>query len=659
MAEKRKSPGSTALENIQAASNIRPSDLARMWMIGVAERGQVGEVITIDSMPDYVKKIGGPVTGYYSYYCAEAFFNGGGSEIKFVRTAHYVAGVSQAAKATKIIQGYNALVEDQAKVNTLKVDAWFEGDLGNSIKLNSLKAESVLTTQLVAGAITGLVVVSTAGFEVGDIVEVNNANSVNYFRSVVTEVTDATNLKIASVTITQTFPITVSTVKTASTHRNKTEMSNNYLAGVSKMVVANVTGLSVGSIVTIGDPTNNRMEVKKITRIDSNEITFDSVTSNAYNIADDVLIVSQEFNMSVIYAQVERGPFNYLSMAVENQKDYIETKINTSSNYFIEVEDLDGLEDDLGDIPLVMEDVVLAGGSDGLSGLTDSDFAGSLAYENGFFAFNSVKDDFYQIICVDNLSKTVQKAMYQYAEDRNIWAVGNIQFGKTIDEAVDFVVNDAILNTQYGEIQYPNIKKINSLTGAQILVPASGHIAGLNAKVWKTVGKGPHIQPAGTEDGVIQDIDDLENNLTDKESNRDKLDPNRINSLYRFSPWGILQYGINTLDASETLSQKGERITFLYAEHSIKNGTPWVVFKNIDSSTKGRVRRTIRTFLKGLWESGALKGLTEEEAFIIDVKSGNDAATEAAGEFLTKIGLATKKAGEFVYFEFSKNLNQV
>ena len=57
--------------------------------------------------------------------------------------------------------------------------------------------------------------------------------------------------------------------------------------------------------------------------------------------------------------------------------------------------------------------------------------------------------------------------------------------------------------------------------------------------------------------------------------------------------------------------------------------------------------------------AGMLKGLTDEEAFNVDVSVAavNTVAVQEAGEIRAKIELATKKAGEFVYFEFAKKLS--
>ena len=73
-----------------------------------------------------------------------------------------------------------------------------------------------------------------------------------------------------------------------------------------------------------------------------------------------------------------------------------------------------------------------------------------------------------------------------------------------------------------------------------------------------------------------------------------------------------------------------------------------------------RLKRTVRKFLRGIWNQGGLKGLTEDEAFEIDVsfENVNTQDRQDAGEMWCKVGLATKKAAEFVYFEFSKKITE-
>ena len=81
---------------------------------------------------------------------------------------------------------------------------------------------------------------------------------------------------------------------------------------------------------------------------------------------------------------------------------------------------------------------------------------------------------------------------------------------------------------------------------------------------------------------------------------------------------------------------------------------PWSVFENIDDEFKAKSKASIYNFLESVRKRGGLKGKKAEEAFHIDMESLNTAETEEAGEFYFRIGLAAKKAGEFIYFIFSK-----
>src|SRR5581483_3632044 len=59
------------------------------------------------------------------------------------------------------------------------------------------------------------------------------------------------------------------------------------------------------------------------------------------------------------------------------------------------------------------------------------------------------------------------------------------------------------------------------------------------------------------------------------------------------------------------------RRLFLYVEKSIDKGTQWVVFEPNDYDLWAKVRRVITNFLVRVWRSGALLGLTEDEAFFV------------------------------------------
>jgi phage tail sheath protein FI len=97
------------------------------------------------------------------------------------------------------------------------------------------------------------------------------------------------------------------------------------------------------------------------------------------------------------------------------------------------------------------------------------------------------------------------------------------------------------------------------------------------------------------------------------------------------------------------------RRLFLFVEESIDEGTQWVVFEPNDEPLWARVRQVITNFLTTVWRSGALQGLTADEAFF--VRCGYDTMTQDDidnGRLICDIGIAPVKPAEFVIFRIQQ-----
>ena len=652
MTQKLNSPGMTSFESQASISTIRGASTGIALAIGIAEWGEIGKPTVCVSFTDFVKKFGGFLSGYYLAKCADMFFKEGGSTLYVVRTAHYTAGVLDAVKASLTVKGYNSGEEDRPKVNTIKFEATGEGVRGNKINLSNKKAETTLNGALTAASHDSAVLTDASDFEVGDVVDINDGT--NYVRVVITAI-NINAIYFKSMTLATEIG-DGATVKTASTHIVRTALEEDLSSNATSAKLSNINGVSIGSVITIVDTQEgapNSVTVT-VTSISQNVISFADIGTITTITAGNSEVVSQEFDLTINKnVNDQEKTITYISMVPENEANYIENKV--SSDY-ITASDLASTENVIGDLPEVFDLEYLIGGDDGLTGLTDADFSGNEAYKNGLYAFDSLPDMFAQIFSPDNRSAAFQNSLKNYAEARGLWAELDVDFGKTPEEAKEYVLNTAMLNTNCAEINYPNVKWRNPNTNVVVDCPQSGATAGLNARIWSSLGKGPWIAPAGVENGVYKSIEGFESNYTEDKDWRDLLYDARINALYPFVGYGNVKYGIRTLESSGQFPQVPERVTFLYCRHSIINGTPWVVFSLIDDSTFKRIKRTVRKFLLGVWRSGGLKGATEEEAFEIDLDSVNTTDTEDLGEIWCRIGLATKKAGEFVYFEFQKKI---
>ncbi len=84
-------------------------------------------------------------------------------------------------------------------------------------------------------------------------------------------------------------------------------------------------------------------------------------------------------------------------------------------------------------------------------------------------------------------------------------------------------------------------------------------------------------------------------------------------------------------------------------------GTQWIVFEPNDAALWARIRRDISSFLTMVWRSGALFGLTPEEAFFVKCdEETNPPAVRDLGQVVIEIGMAPTKPAEFVIFRISQ-----
>lgn len=205
-------------------------------------------------------------------------------------------------------------------------------------------------------------------------------------------------------------------------------------------------------------------------------------------------------------------------------------------------------------------------------------------------------------------------------------------------------------DTSYAAYYYPWITVYDPISRGPLRVPPSGHIAGLIART--DIERGVHKAPANE---VVRGAQDLEFPIT--KGAQDILNPKGVNCIRDFRPdgRGIRLWGARTMSSNAEWKYINVRRLFLYIEESIEEGTQWVVFEPNDEPLWAQVRRSIANFLIRVWRSGALMGLTEEEAFF--VKCDRTTMTQDDidnGRLICYIGIAPVKPAEFVIFRISQ-----
>lgn len=202
-------------------------------------------------------------------------------------------------------------------------------------------------------------------------------------------------------------------------------------------------------------------------------------------------------------------------------------------------------------------------------------------------------------------------------------------------------------DSKYGAYYFPWIQVYDPQEG-EIFVPPSGHMAGIYAR---TDGeRGVHKAPANE---VVRGALDLKYQITKGE--QDILNPKGINCIRYFDGRGIRVWGARTISSDPEWRYVNVRRLFNMVEHSLENGTQWVVFEPNDATLWKRVTRNISAFLLRVWREGGLFGETPEQAFYVKCDSEtNPPEVIDAGQLICEIGMCPTKPAEFVIFRIGQ-----
>lgn len=247
--------------------------------------------------------------------------------------------------------------------------------------------------------------------------------------------------------------------------------------------------------------------------------------------------------------------------------------------------------------------------------------------------------------------KAVQTAMLNHCERMKYrFAVLDAPPGMNPQQIAEWRKVTAGYDSKYGALYYPWISVANPLgaNGANMLIPPSGHVAGIYARVDND--RGVHKAPANE---IVMGALGLEFNLTKGE--QEGLNPIGVNCIRAFPGRGIRVWGARTISSDPAWRYVNVRRLFNFVEASIENGTQWVVFEPNDRDLWARVRRDVSAFLRNVWRSGALFGATPEEAFFVKCDEDlNPQEVRDLGQLIIEVGLAPVKPAEFVIFRISQ-----
>jgi phage tail sheath protein FI len=362
-------------------------------------------------------------------------------------------------------------------------------------------------------------------------------------------------------------------------------------------------------------------------------------------------VTTCEFKL-VATSDSQEEVFEKLSMD-ENHSRFFETIINNSSQ-LIRVEKLTTNTTPPPDNrPLLLgkDDAGwnLAGGQDGVSGITDETIIGvdseEPAERTGLYTLKNI--DPISIIAIPNgTSQDIQNAMIIHCElMKDRFAV--LDPVKNHD-LTGIQEQRSLYDSKYAALYYPWINVNDPYSEDVLTVPPSGHICGIYAR--SDTERGVHKAPANE---VVRGVLSLERRIV--KGQQDILNPLGVNCLRVFEGRGLRVWGARTISSDTLWKYINVRRLFLFLEESIDEGTQWVVFEPNDPKLWARVRATVTEFLTRVWKDGALFGKAPEEAFF--VKCDETTMTQDDrnnGRLIILIGVAPVRPAEFVIFRIAQ-----
>jgi phage tail sheath protein FI len=375
---------------------------------------------------------------------------------------------------------------------------------------------------------------------------------------------------------------------------------------------------------------------------------------------------ASRFDLVIINDGVTSKPFSNLTMD-ELDDRYVEKVMNAvvGGSQLIAVTDLGMAGTTLERRPANGTSALLSGGNDGLVGIIDNDFVGSPTGKTGLYALDLV-EDLSLLIVPGRATATMHNAMITYAEvhrEGTIFEILDPPANMTAQQIVTYVEDTAALlqSTEFAAMYWPRVKVSNPSRAVfgpdeQIVVPPSGHIAGVFARTDASRLGGVYQPPAGTERGILRSILGFETDEVKDKTKRDLVFPKRINPLT--TKKGLPRY----IDGSRTLKSNGnfpyiaERRGVIFIERSIKDGIQWARHSNNTPELRRRVERTIRLFLKVQMNQDAFRSKDPEKAFYCDFADAlNTDAMVFAGQMEGFLGLATNKPAEFIRIKVTQD----
>ena len=337
-------------------------------------------------------------------------------------------------------------------------------------------------------------------------------------------------------------------------------------------------------------------------------------------------------------------------------KSYVVTKVNAASK-LIKIEETGASIADELRIPAVGK-YALAVPAMPVGEVKPTEFEGDVAKREGIGGLAAI--DEVTMVCVPDLMtlaqngndvqlRDLQGKMIAHCENMgDRMAILDAPPNMLPQDILEWRMNTAGYDSKFATLYYPWLEVMDPLTNQPMLVPPSGHVAGVWCRTDAT--RGVHKAPANE---VVLGVNGLGFQVTQEEQGG--LNKVGINCIRSFPGRGIRIWGARTLSSDPEWRYLNVRRLFNYIAESIMEGTQWSVFEPNDERLWLQLRIAATNFLTRTWREGALFGSSPAEAFYVKCDSEtNPPDVIEAGQVIVEIGISPVKPAEFVIFRISQ-----
>jgi len=571
--------------------------------------------------------------GIYAPHAVRGFFDNGGATCYFVR-------VSRARRASLTLADRAGTPQP-----TLVVRARTEGLAGNTITVtvqdaNAATGRNVVkaTAPLASASGTQAVLTTQANanlFRPGDVVLLSEGGNTDR----------ATIASVSSTSPTITF--------SAPLANNYTGAGNIRIAdltpGQRTFRLDNVANVEAGSTLELTDGTNTEAGVVQTMNPLTLGVTLTTGLANTFGMdAADPAVTAQTLEFTLVIAGGPGGSRTVpnLSMDPRHSRYVISTLAGAGADAEVLLPPTSSPTPPPDNRPAAGGPTNLANGSDeNLAGIGPADYA------NGLDALREV-DEVSLVAIPDRTDATVQSNMIAHCQamtDRFAILDPPPNLG-----VAEIQAHRATLASDRGfaALYYPRIVSPNPLAGASgqtatVLVPPSGHIAGLYARTDEN--KGVHKAPANE---LLQSVVAVERTIN--ETDHGLLNETSVNVIRFFRGKGHRVWGARTIAPPDRTQWRyvNVRRLLLFIEESIQEGTEFAVFEPNNEALWETLKRQVTGFLTQVWRAGALVGTKPEEAFRVKVDAElNPEQTRALGQLIIEVRVAPTTPAEFIVFQ--------